>query len=264
MKKLYLKEKGTENTETIIFLHSGAMSSWMYDEQIKAFNDYHCIIPDLPEHGQSIDVKPFSIIDSAERITNIIQDRAHNGRAHLVGISLGAQIILQILSTTPNVVDHAVVSGTLMRTIPQTETILKLLDYAIKIYTPVKDTDFFIKANMHTYNIPKHLFENFKQSTQLVNHDALERILIENMLFKLPDGLEKVKTPVLVMAGEKDYKIIKESAYNLIKTFQISKGYMAPKLGHLWNLESPDLFNKILRSWINNIDLPGILLPLKY
>ena len=264
MKELYLKEKGTENAETIIFLHSGAMASWMYDEQITAFNDYHCIIPDLPEHGQSIDVKPFTITDSAERITNIILDHAHNGRAHLVGISLGAQIILQILSTTPNVVDRAIISGTLMRTIPQTETILKLLDHAIKVYTPVKDTDFFIKANMRTYNMPKHLFDNFKESTQLINHDALERILTENMLFKQPDGLEKVETPVLVMTGEKDYKIIKESACDLIKTLQISKGYMAPKLGHLWNLESPDLFNKVLRSWINNIDVSGILLPLKY
>lgn len=35
------------------------------------------------------------------------------GKAHVVGLSLGAQTAVQILSTAPKVVDHAVITGTL-------------------------------------------------------------------------------------------------------------------------------------------------------
>ncbi len=260
--EIYLKETGSKKDETIIFLHGGAMAGWMWDGQVKAFNDYHCIVPDLPEHGKSINLKPFTIIDSAEMISEIIQDHTKSGKAHLVGISLGSQIILQILSSYPELVDHALISGTLVRTIPHSEALLKLFDYAIKAYEPVKDTDFFIKANMRTYNMPKNLFDKFKESTILIKPDSLERILTENMFFKLPNNLEKVDAPVLVMAGEKDYKIVKESAKDLLKALKMSQGYMVPKLGHAWNLEDPNLFNWILRRWINNKAVKDDLIPL--
>jgi len=261
---LYVKETGLENAKTIIFLHSGAMAGWMWDDQLKAFSDYHCIVPDLPEHGFSSEVKPFTIENSAEIVLDIINEHTINGKANLVGISLGAQIVVQILSKATELVEHALISGTLIRSIEQSETLLKLLNYAIKVYEPVKDTDFFIKANMKTYNMPKNLFDKFKESTLLVNRDSIERILTESMLFKLPNGLENVKAPVLVMTGEKDYKIIKESANDLIMSLPTSIGYMAPKVGHTWNLEDPELFNWVLRRWINNESLKDDLLPLKY
>ena len=45
--KLYIKETGQDNQETIIFLHGGGLAGWMWEEQVKAFNDYHCLVPDL-------------------------------------------------------------------------------------------------------------------------------------------------------------------------------------------------------------------------
>jgi pimeloyl-ACP methyl ester carboxylesterase len=253
---LYSKESGEGNRGTIIFLHGGGVAGWMWDEQLEAFNDYHCIVPDLPEHGQSVEVKPFTIKGTAEMVIDIIQNRAHGGKAHLVGISLGAQIIVQILSMAPEVVDHALISGTLVRSIPHTDTFLKLLNYLIKAYEPVKDTDFFIKASMRMYNMPKSLFNNFKEATRFIKQDSLNRILKENMLFKMPDGIEKASVPVLVMTGQKDYKIIKESAEDLLNVLPNSKGAVALKVGHIWNIENPELFNSVLRAWITDNEFP--------
>lgn len=253
---LYVEEKGQENAETILFLHGGGMAGWMWKEQVEVFKDYHLIIPDLPEHGKSIDIKPFTIEGAADRIIDLIKTRAKGGKANLVGISLGAQIILQILSKAPEVSDHAMISGTLVHSIPHTETFLKLLDYLIKVYQPVKDTDFFIKANMRTYNIPKNLFNEFKESTYLIKPASLDRILHENMLFQMPTGLNHADVPVLVMDGGKEYKVIKESAQDLLEVLPNATGITAPKLGHVWNIENPDLFNRVLRSWIMDENLP--------
>jgi len=107
-----------------LFLHGGGLAGWMWNKQLEAFSDYHCLVPDLPEHGKSAKVKPFTMRCAAEMIIDIIQNRVHNEKAHLVGISLGAQIIVQILSIAPEVVDHVLISGTLVRSIPHTETFL--------------------------------------------------------------------------------------------------------------------------------------------
>ncbi len=260
---LYFKETGTKNQETIIFLHGGGLAGWIWDEQIKSFHDYHCIVPDLPEHGKSANVGPFTIECAAEMVVDLIKNHNSDGKAHLVGISLGAQIIVQILATHPDVVNHALITGTLIRNMPHRETLLKLMDYTFKVYEPVKDTKFFIKANMRMYNISKDHFDKFKESTLQLKTDSLHRILNENLFFTLPEGLKDANSPVLVMMGEKDYKVIKESARDLVNALPNSKSYIVPKRGHVWNMELPSLFNKVLRSFITENPLPEDIKPLK-
>ncbi len=253
---LYTTEIHPQNKETILFIHDYSMAGWMWDEQLKAFNDYHCLVPDLPEHGESSDVKPFTIENAAEMIIELIKSKAHNEKVHLVGMSLGAQIILQILSEAPGVVDHALISGGLVNTTPPTETFLKLLDDLIKAYLPIKNDNLSIGSYIRSYGIPRGLVRKFKQSTYTIPTDSSNRIIRENLLFEQPTGLEKVNAPVLVLAGEKDYRIIKESAKDLLNTIPNSEGAMPMKVGHMWNMENPELFNSVLRAWIADKPLP--------
>jgi len=259
---LYYNELGQENEESIIFLHGGGLSGWMWKEQMKSFNDYHCIVPDLPEHGKSQQITPFTIEDAAQHVLDIITKKAHDKRAHVVGISLGAQIIVEMLSKSPELIDHAMISGALVRQIPATELILSLMNYTLKAYMPIKDHDFLIKAHIRSYGIPKDNFEELKKATQSLHLDSLNRILHENMFFKIPSGLENVNNPILVIAGEKEYGIMKESARDLVDAFPNSKGYVASNMVHTWNLAAPKFFNKVLRAWINDDKLPDGLLKL--
>ena len=95
-------------------------------EQVKEFSDYHCIVPDLPEHGKSIDLRPFTINKSSEMIAEIIRNHTSNGKAHLVGMSIGAQIIIQLLSKTPELVDHAIIGGTIVQKISHPESFVRI------------------------------------------------------------------------------------------------------------------------------------------
>ena len=253
---LYIKETGKNNNETIIFLHCEGMAGWMWDQQLESFSDYHCIVPDLPGHGKSAEVDLFTIKSTADMIIDIIKNKTKNGKAHLVGISLGAQIIIQILSRAPEVLDHVLISGALVRNSLPTETFLKLLDHLIKVYLPDKNKTIRIMSYVRSYNIPKNLYNKFKESTHDIEPDSLNRIIRENMLFSMPSGLKNTDVPVLVMIGQKDFIIIKESAANLLKELPNSKGAMALKVGHIWNIENTKLFNNVLRSWITNENLP--------
>lgn len=247
---LYCKETGKENLQTIIFLHEINMAGWMWEGQVTALNDYHCLIPDLPEHGRSNEIYPFTINKSAELIIDLIKNKANKGKAHLVGISLGAQIILQILNKAPEVADHVLISGAPVNFTKPTEDFLKLFNYLMKVYIPVKNDNLIIGSYIRSYGIPKNLIKKFKESIHIINEESAERIIREHLLFPMPLNLEKIEVPVLVMAGEKDYKFIKESTRRLINTLPNSKSYLAPKVGHMWNIENNELFNQILRSWI--------------
>jgi pimeloyl-ACP methyl ester carboxylesterase len=96
---------------------------WLDVEQVRFHvYDYHCLIPDLPEHGHGCGIKPFTIEDRARQIADLIRYRVPGGRAHVVGHSLGGQGLVALLAmaphVAPHVLDRAVVSSALLQPLP--------------------------------------------------------------------------------------------------------------------------------------------------
>ncbi|GGG07528.1 alpha/beta fold hydrolase [Paenibacillus aceti] len=75
-------------------------------------------MPDLPGHGASKDI-PFSIQDSADRLIQLIEEKAagkpEGSEVILIGFSLGAQVIIQLLSMRPDLVAVALLNSALVR-----------------------------------------------------------------------------------------------------------------------------------------------------
>ena len=249
---LYISEIGKENRQTIIFLHGGGVSSWMWEKQIESFKDYHIILMDLPEHGESINENPFTLEGAAKQVIDIIKNIAHNGKAHIIGLSLGAQVIIQMLSMEPEVIDSAVVSGTLVYPIKGT----KLLKPLLKLNEPFKNLEFMIKANMKSLDVPFEYYEQFKKETKNCSVDNLTRILSENMNFNVPKELEKATTKTLVLVGQKERAIMHKSAKALLRTLPNSTGYVVNNMPHNWSLVNPELFNNTVKAFIENASLP--------
>jgi hypothetical protein len=42
-------------------------------------------------------------------------------------------------------------------------------------------------------------------------------------------------------------------------TIQGAKGVMVPGVGHIWNLEAPNLFTDLVRFWVTDTPLPQAL-----
>ncbi len=256
---LYVRESGSAMAPTIVFLHGGGVSGWMWQPQVERFQDYHCLIPDLPEHGRSVAEKQFSIQGSAARIAELIRTRAHGGRVHVVGLSLGAQIAVQLLGTSPKSIDHAVVSSTLARPIPGAGTV----NWMARMYMPFKNMGFLIRANMRQMGIPATYFEQFQEDTQRLTADSFAHITAENMSFRMPPGLNRATARVLVVAGQKEPKVMHEPARDLAAAIPNARACIATGLGHAWNLQAPDLFANTIRAWINDQPLPRELMPLR-
>jgi pimeloyl-ACP methyl ester carboxylesterase len=266
---LYVNESGPASAPTLVFLHGGGGGGWMWQPQLEAFADYHCLAPDLPEHGRSAEVKPFTIAGSAALIADLIRTRGHDGRAHVVGLSEGAQIIVALLAATPEVVDHAVISSALARPIPGMQFISpRLIAWMIDLYMPFKDSEFWVRANMKGYGVPDRFYPQFKETTRQLTTAQFVNILIENQRFRLPAGLERVTVPTLVVAGKNEYGIMRQSVRDVAAVIPSAKGCLVVhtrRLGlaeeHNWNLAAPELFNQTVRAWLTDSPLPAFLQP---
>ncbi len=271
---LYITETGPVDQSSIVFLHGGGGGGWMWQPQMEQLGDsFHCMAPDLPEHGQSMDVKPFSITGSADLVADLIRSRVPGGRAHVVGLSEGAQVTVALLSRHPEVIDHAIVSSAILRPIPMVSWMftpqMAGLSYDISI-PPFKNVEWWIRLNMkYSAAIPEAYFPQFKQAFQNYTRDSFVHLMVENQNFRLPSGLDQAKVPVLVVAGKKEYKEMIQSARDLIAALPHATGRLVSlgarsSLGqeHNWSMTAPDLFTRTVRAWVTDQPLPEELLPL--
>jgi pimeloyl-ACP methyl ester carboxylesterase len=234
---------------------------------------FHCLAPDLPEHGQSMDVKPFSIAGSADLVADLIRNRVPGGRAHVVGLSEGAQITVALLSRHPEVIDHAIVSSAILRPMPLVSWMFTPkvagISYDMSI-PPFKNSDWWIRLNMkYAAAIPEAYFPKFKEAFQSYTRDSFVHLMVENQSFRLPAGLEKANVPVLVIAGKKEYREMIQSVRDLVAALPratarlVSLGQKS-SLGqeHNWSMNAPELFTRTVRAWVTDQPLPAELLPL--
>jgi pimeloyl-ACP methyl ester carboxylesterase len=272
-KNLFIKESGPDSAPTIIFLHGGGGEGWMWNPQVQVLSDYHCLVPDLPEHGKSLEIKPFTITSSTEMIADLIRLRAHNAKAHVVGLSLGAQITAALLALAPEVAASAFISSALVHPIPGMKAFTPKMLAATYRWgaAPFLRWDWFVRLNMrYAAGVPYRYFTEFRETSLHLTADSFGHAIYENQLFRLPTGLDKVHTPVLVVAGKGEYGGMRQSVKDLASAIPGAKGYLVEhkqKLSlaaqHNWNLTAPQLFNRTLRAWIEGSPLPEELRAVK-
>ena len=212
---LAYEEYGDKTAPLIVFLHGGGVSSWMWDNQIQFFQHYHCLTIDLPEQGKSKNTENFTIHSSAKEVNELIKNKANGKKVIIVGFSLGAQVVIQLVSIQPNLFDYAVINSALVR--PQV-FYKKMIKPSIKLTFPFVKNKYFSKLQAKTLYINDRFFETYFKETSEMKRDTLIRILEENMSFKLPNDFQKVTTKILVTVGEKEKAIMKKSAMDIVST----------------------------------------------
>ncbi|MFC7684844.1 alpha/beta fold hydrolase [Ureibacillus sp. GCM10028918] len=247
------KEYGDKSAELMVFLHGGGVSDWMWDQQIQYFTNYHCIVPILPEHGINNNVINFSIKGSAEEVIRLIEDKASGEKVILIGFSLGSQVIMQILSMKPNLIDYAIINSALVRPMAYGKHFIKPI---IKCLLPLVKNRFFSKLQAKTLYVNEAYFEKYYEESSKVRPDTLIRVLEENMSFEIPKDFEKASTKILVTVGEKEKAIMKKSAKDIVEANSNCIGIILPKIGHGIPLAMPAYFNQMVEAWIEESKLP--------
>ena len=104
-------EFGDNKAKSVLLLHGGGLSWWNYREEARLLqDDFHVILPVLDGHAGS-DRAFTSIEDNAGEIIRYIDEKLGGSILLIGGLSLGGQILLEMLSQRRDICRYALVES---------------------------------------------------------------------------------------------------------------------------------------------------------
>lgn len=122
-----LNELNAEARSSILFIHGSLGDRTYWDSVTPYLSDYHLLLPDLPGHGEAAQIQPFSKQLSAQLLADLIRKRAKGGEAHIIAISLGAFVAVELASTYPDMIDDMFISG--LKVVQPSPAVAPLMPY---------------------------------------------------------------------------------------------------------------------------------------
>ena len=175
-------EYGHTKTDTVIFLHGGGLSWWNYREIAeKLSSSYRVILPILDGHTQS-DAGFSTIEDNAERIISFIDEQFGGSVLLIGGVSLGGQILLEILSRRKDICRYALVESALV--IPSKFVHAMIRPAFGSCYGLIRHR-WFSKLQFRSLRIRDDLFEEYYRDTCGISTSDMIAFLEANALYSL-------------------------------------------------------------------------------
>lgn len=247
------RENGDKDAPLILFLHGGGVGGWMWEQQMRDFAAYRCLAPDLTGHGSNHADVGFSIQRSAEECIALLEKHANGQKIIVVGFSLGAQVLIQMLSMKPGFIDCAIINSALVKPMAFAK---RWIRPTMKMSYPLVKIRWFSKLQARTLYIGEDDFERYYEDSCRMKPDTLVRVMEENMSFEIPPGFRDATGNILVTVGEKEKAVMKKSAAEIVQANPNCRGAIIPNIGHGVSLAMPDFFYRMAEAWIEDGAFP--------
>ncbi len=248
---MIFKEFGNKNNPAIIFLHGGGLSWWSLKPQIEALqNEYFIVTPIIDGHGDDWNNTFISIRKSAKGVIDYIKDNFNGKVFAICGLSIGAQIVVEILSQESDITEYAVIESALVYPMKMT-TRLTVPIYNL-CYGLIKKR-WYAKLQAKTLNVPEELFESYYIDSSRMTKESLINITKSNGDYSISETLCNTKAKTLILVGEKELSIMKKSAKLLHDTIKGSSLNVIEKSGHgEISLINTDRYIDLLKHFFEN------------
>ena len=226
MKTVTYGEKGNSR---VLILHGGGLGPWSVETLAASLSEvYQVFVPYLPGHGGS-DGHFISIEETAKDLIGII-DRHMEGNVFLImGLSLGADIALEILSRRPEIARYAIIesANVVPSRIPPS-----FLKYSIRLSYPLTRRKWFARAKFRDLRLPDEMFDRYFESTLDMDERDAERSILAARRYRLGEGVRRTQAKVHIVVGEKENRDILNSANLINMAIPFSTLTMIPNLYH--------------------------------
>ena len=245
MKRLNYIEYGKGNCKVIMLLHGGGLSWWNYKEVAEMLQtDYHVILPILDGHAGS-DKQFTTIEDNASEIIEFI-DKQFGGSVLMIGgLSLGGQILLEVLSQRKDICKYAIVESVLV--IPSKFTYFMIKPAFGSCYGLIR-YKWFSKLQFKSLRIKPELFKDYFRDTCGILKSDMIAFLEANALYRIKPSITDCSAKSYVFVGEKENHAMKKSAKIIHENLQGSTLHVLPQMyhGEFSINHADDYTNKIL------------------
>lgn len=245
--RLYVQISG--NGRPVVFLHGGLHHfDNSFAKQRDEFALSHTVIGiDQRGHGHSPDdARPFSYQDMAEDTAEVIR-LLRLGTVDVVGHSDGGNVALRLARTHPELVRRLVISGANLRP--------SLSQHELQVrqhWSTQQLTEFLSKFE-------QQLPPTFRTEYQAVTPDGAAHwsiVLAKSYHLWLTPvvidsaDLAAIQAPVLVIAGDKDFSSIEETA-EIYRGLRKAQLFIVPGAGHGTFSNKPELVNLAIRQFLD-------------
>ena len=241
-------EYGQQNRDVIMLLHGGGLSWWNYREVAELLgSQYHVVLPVLDGHSDS--GAPFTTIeDNAARLISYI-DAYFGGRVLLLGgLSLGGQIAVEMLSQRKDICRYALIESALVK--PSKLTAAMIAPTFGMSYGLVRQK-WFAKLQADYLGIPRSLFDDYFRDTCAIGKADMIAFLKANSLYTIKPELSETTAKVMIVAGAKEQKSIRDSSKLLREAIPGSRMEILPGLRHGdLSINHPAHYVRMLTEWI--------------
>lgn len=223
--------------EPIIFLHGGMGSANSWADQVPVFaKNYRVITPDSRGQGRTSDsTAPLSYHLMAEDIIRLM-DKLSLSSAYIVGWSDGGNIAIDIAIHHPERVKKIVAYGA---NINPAGLQKHFLEYLRKVSPEQMERDNgseFLALSPHPENLPTIAKKIRSMWLAEPNFTAAE--------------LARIKTPVLIMDGEKEELIRPDHAREIAAAIPKATLVMLPNVGHYATFKTPKQWNEAVLNFL--------------
>lgn len=202
-------EFGAHHQQTVLLLHGGGLSWWNYRQAAQLLcSRYHVVLPVLDGHSGSD--APFTTIENnAEAIIRWVDSHLEGKTLLMGGVSLGGQVLLEVLARRPEICRYAVVESTLVFPMKWTAAMIRP---AYALCYPLIQKRWFARLQFRFLRIRPELFEEYYADTAAISQRDLTAFLEANARYRLQDELAACPAQALVVAGSRELPVIKRSA----------------------------------------------------
>ena len=203
------QEYGPKHKDTVLLLHGGGLSWWNYREAAALLGeDYHVILPILDGHAGSD--RPFTTIEeNASGIISFIDERLGGSVLLIGGLSLGGQILLEMLSQRKDLCACALVESAAV--LPSKLTNALIAPAFGSSYGLIKNRG-FARLQFQSLHMKPELFEDYYRDTCRIKKQDMIAFLKANTSYALKDAFRESSADIHVYVGERETRGILRSA----------------------------------------------------
>ncbi len=237
---LPFSEVNKNATATILFIHGAFVDRNDWDQVTPHLSKYHILLPDLPGHGQADQIGPFSKQLSARLLADLIRQHAKGGRAHIIALSLGAFVAIELASVHSDVVNEMFISG------------LKVMPAPYR--TGIAPYGLWLSQRLESY-IPLPLVRWAMDGTDMQGID-LSRVTLPLC--------RAIMSTITAESGDGEWAkpwsartcIISAGKAGIVPSADHPEDAVKYLMRHPWNRQDPELFARAAKCWFEGDPLP--------
>jgi pimeloyl-ACP methyl ester carboxylesterase len=259
--KLYYEiSDGREDQETLVLSHAAFLDSRMWDEQWAAFaGQYQVVRYDMRGYGKSDPVR-----GPRTRRHDLVRLLQHLNitRAHLLGCSMGGEIVLDLALEYPTLAASLiVVNGTPSGFELQGEPPPMLQEMIAAMQQGDIDRASELQLRIWVdgpHRQPEAVDPQVRQRASVMN-----RLFVANGTWAMADlqpfnpldppavsRFDEIDAPTLIISGPLDYAETLRAADMMTANLPNAKRVLIPGTAHVPNMEQPALFNQIVLAFL--------------